>query len=61
MKNDSSSSNDSDIESDSSDEESKDDPVLQISSIPHYGTINRIRVYNFMFLNYKILTILKYL
>lgn len=45
MKNDeSSSSDDSDVESDSSDEESKDQPVLQISSIPHFGTINRIRV-----------------
>ncbi|XP_025416385.1 glutamate-rich WD repeat-containing protein 1 [Sipha flava] len=44
MKNDdSTSSEDSDVESDSSDEESKDQPVLQISSIPHFGTINRIR------------------
>ncbi|KAE9545238.1 hypothetical protein AGLY_000781 [Aphis glycines] len=40
---DSSSSDDSDVESDSSDDESKDQPVLQISSIPHLGTVNRIR------------------
>lgn len=44
LKNDkSSSSDDSDVESESSDEESNDQPVLQISSIPHFGTINRIR------------------
>lgn len=44
MKNEeSSSSDDSDVESDS-DDESSDQPVLQIASIPHYGTINRIRV-----------------
>lgn len=52
MKNeDSSSSDDSDVESDSSDEESNDQPVLQISSIPHNGTINRIRVKFFKYLN----------
>jgi len=45
MKNDeSSSSDDSDVESESSDEESNDQPVLQVSSISHFGTINRIRV-----------------
>lgn len=44
MKNESSSSDDSSVESESSDEESNDQPVLQISSIPHFGTINRIRV-----------------
>jgi len=44
MKNDeSSSSDDSDVESESSDEESNDQPVLQVSSISHFGTINRIR------------------
>lgn len=44
MKNDETSSDDSDVESDSSDEESNNQPVLQITSIPHYGTVNRIRV-----------------
>lgn len=44
MKNEESSSDDSEVESDSSDEESSDQPVLQISTIPHFGTINRIRV-----------------
>lgn len=44
MKNEESSSDDSEVESDSSDEESNDQPLLQISTIPHFGTINRIRV-----------------
>lgn len=44
MKNDESSSDDSDVESESSDEESNDQPVLQLTSIPHYGTVNRVRV-----------------
>jgi hypothetical protein len=56
MKNDdSTSSEDSDVESDSSDEESKDQPVLQISSIPHFGTINRIRVCYSSLVNFEIL------
>ncbi|XP_050530467.1 glutamate-rich WD repeat-containing protein 1 [Daktulosphaira vitifoliae] len=42
-KDESSSSEDSDVESDSSDEESNDQPVLQVSALPHFGTINRIR------------------
>lgn len=50
MKKDESSSDDSDVESDSSDEESNNQPVLQLTSISHYGTVNRIRV---MILNHK--------